>query len=281
MKHILNFFVFSNLYVALPVSALAWSSFYIFNQPVNYQILIFIYCATYLIYNVHRVVGLNQIPESEMSPRHIWAKKNLWFVYSSAAISLGVMLLMLYELGQSFAVTLIPAAVIAIGYSAPIVYRKGKYWRLRDVPFAKVFLVSLTVGYVTTYLPLHEFIMEDPFNLILLGFLAARAFFLLAITIPFDIRDYDFDKPSNLNTLPLLFGIEKAKTIGIYALAFFAGISFYLFQGSSFLSIALLISAASTAWIISYAQKNSSEYYYSLLVEGTMILQFVLIALFI
>lgn len=166
-----------------------------------------------------------------------------------------------------------------MGYSIPLFKKNGKYWRLRDVPFAKVFLISITVSYVTTYLPVYDFFISDPSNLLLFGFFCARAFFILAITIPFDIRDYDFDEPSTINTLPLVFGVDKARTISLYALAFFAGMSFYLFQTNAFLSLAFLISAMVTAWIVSYAQKKSTEYYFSFVVEGTMLIQFGLVYL--
>ncbi|MGB0402969.1 MAG: hypothetical protein ACPGEG_02660 [Salibacteraceae bacterium] len=271
--------MFSNIYVALPVSALAWITFLVFNQEVNFQILLFIYCSTFIIYNVHRLVGINKVEEKHLSPRHIWAKKYRVVLISGIAIGASVMLYLLFQFEVSFIYTLIPSSLIAIGYSIPLYKKNGKFWRLRDVPFAKVFLIGITVSYVTTYLPVYDFFISDPSNLLLFGFFCARAFFILAITIPFDIRDYDFDEPSTINTLPLVFGIDKARTISLYALAFFAGMSFYLFQTNAFLSLAFLISAMVTAWIVSYAQKKSTEYYFSFVVEGTMLIQFGLVYL--
>lgn len=281
MKKILDLFVFGNIYVALPVSALAWVTFLLFNTEVNYQILLFIYLSTFSIYNIHRLVGLKQVPENQRSPRHIWALKNQGYFFASICFGLAGSAYTAFNLGKDFWLVLIPSGLIAVGYSFPLIKRQGKIWRLRDLPFAKVFLVSLTVSYVTTYLPLYHQFLYDPTNLFMLGSFGARAFFLLAITIPFDIRDVEFDAPSTLNTLPLIFGIEKAKTISLYALSFFAGLSFFLFRESVFAAIALMLSAIITAWIVSYAKKDSSEYYFSLLVEGTMILQLALVWLFI
>ena len=62
-----------------------------------------------------------------------------------------------------------------------------------------------------------------------------RLFFILAITIPFDIRDLKYDK-SNLKTLPIIFGASKARLIGLLSLLVFEIISitqFYFHQINS------------------------------------------------
>ncbi|MBD79226.1 MAG: hypothetical protein CL840_09925 [Crocinitomicaceae bacterium] len=277
IKSVLDFFVFSNIYVALPVSALAWSTFLLFGSKVNFDIVIFIYCSTLFIYNVHRIVGLHKIETQFLSPRHTWALKNKGILYLGMFLAAAGSLFLLNRLEITFLYVLLPSGIIAFGYSVPIIKRNGKYWRLRDLPFAKVFLISLTVSYVTVYLPLYEYAIIDWSNLTILGFFCTRFLFILAITIPFDIRDIDFDAPSSLNTLPLLFGVEKARKLSIIFLSLFAGLVLFLFQSSTFSTLALLLSALFTAWIVSYAKKESGEYYYSLLVEGTMIIQFGLV----
>tara|TARA_B110000967_G_C18779198_1_gene507345 strand:+ start:106 stop:978 length:873 start_codon:yes stop_codon:yes gene_type:complete len=279
LKKLLDFFVFSNIYVALPVSALAWITSILFGHEVNFQIIYFVYCSTLLIYNVHRVVGLHKIEKKHLSPRHKWALKNKPILYIAMAASALGCLYFLTKIEHSFIYFLIPSGLVAFGYSVPLIKRNGKFWRLRDLPFAKVFLISLTVSYVTVYLPLYDFALNDWNNLTLLGFFFSRVLFVLAITIPFDIRDVDFDAPSSLNTLPLIFGVEKARKLSIISLSLFVGLVLMLFQTSIFSALALLLSALFTAWIVSYAKKDSSEYYYSLLVEGTMLLQFGLVYL--
>lgn len=261
----------------MPVSALAWTTFLLFGTEVNFYIVSFVYCSTLFIYNVHRLVGLHKIEKEHLSPRHKWALKNKPILYLGMFLSAVGCLYLLTKIDYTFIYILIPSSLIAFGYSAPLLKRNGKFWRLRDLPFAKVFLISITVSYVTVYLPLFDFVLDDWSNLTLLGFFFSRVLFVLAITIPFDIRDVDFDAPSSLNTLPLIFGIEKARRLSIISLSLYVGLVLFLFQSSTFTTLALLLSALFTAWIVSYAKKESSEYYYSLFVEGTMLLQFGLV----
>ncbi|UTW63532.1 hypothetical protein KFE98_05100 [bacterium SCSIO 12741] len=277
VKPLIDWFVFSNLYVALPVSALAWSTYLIFSIPVSVPVLAFIYCSTLFLYNTHRLVGLNQMDPGDVAPRHQWALDHPWVMRALVILpALGIPYF-LYSTEVNFWWGLLVPALIALGYTVPIIRKKGKPYRLRDVPYAKIFLISFTVSYVTAILPLMNETGDLWRNEVALGHALARAFFILAITIPFDIRDYKFDEPAKLQTLPLLFGIQRAKRLSLLALVFFAGISFYLFEANATITIAYLLSAIATAWIIEYCNENSSEYYYSLLIEGTMIIQFLLI----
>ena len=276
LKNASNFLLFSNLYVAIPVSAISCISYFIFNLPINYKLLLFIYCSTLFIYNLHRIVGLSQIDERSLSARHVWAKKYKSFLFFLIVLSGSSALVLALILGTSFIAPISIPTLIALGYSMPIVKRKGKYWRLRDVPFAKVFLISITVSYVSVYLPVFE-----SFELYtqpeLFYYFLSRCFFIFAITIPFDIRDLEFDKGSSLNTIPMMMGMDKAKQLSLLSLACFSFIVMILFSQSAYMSVAHLVAAIFSGWVITLCKKDSSEYYYSFLVEGTMLVLFGLV----
>lgn len=271
-----NFFLFSNLYVAAPVCSISAASYYVFNYPIDLTLLTFIYSSTLFIYNLHRIVGVDQIEEESRSPRHSWAIKNKNLLFFLVIISGSIAVVMALLMGSNFITPISIPAIIALGYSMPIVKRKGKYWRLRDVPFAKVFLISLTVSYVTVYLPFYNE-LELFFETNLFYYFLSRFFFIFAITIPFDIRDVDFDQGSSLNTIPMMVGIEKSKQISLLSLAAFSFIVMILFQTSAYMSVAHLVSAIFAGWVITLCKKDSSEYYFSLLVEGTMLVLFGLV----
>lgn len=276
LKNSADFLLFSNLYVAVPVSAISVVSYLIFNLPINYKLVLFIYFSTLFIYNLHRIVGLSQIDETSLSDRHIWAKNHKTFLFFLIVLSGSCGLVLALLLGTNFIAPISVPALIALGYSMPLVKRKGKYWRLRDVPFAKVFLISFTVSYVSVYLPLFESIelFKQPE---LFYYFLSRCFFIFAITIPFDIRDVEFDKGSTLNTIPMLMGIDKAKQISLLSLACFSFIVMVIFSQSAYMSVAHLGAAIFSGWVITLCKKDSSEYYYSLLVEGTMLVLFGLV----
>ncbi len=273
---LLDVAIYSNLYVALPVSGISAVAYLLVGIPFNFNLLTFIYCSTLFIYNIHRVVGLSQIKKENLSPRHIWAIKNKPVLLVLIALSGSIAAVLAMLLDTDFIAPISVPALIAVGYSLPLLKRNGKHWRLRDIPFAKVFLISLTVSYVSVYLPLYE--QTDLFaKPELFYYFASRFFFIFAITIPFDIRDLDFDQGSSLNTIPMLVGLDKSKQISLLSLACFSFIVLILFSDSAYITVAHLVAAIFAGWVITLCKKDSSEYYYSLLVEGTMLVLFGLV----
>src|SRR5690606_33529009 len=125
-----------------------------------------------------------------------------------------------------------PAIIIVLGYIIPVIPVKKKWFRLRDIPAIKAVLIAITVSYLTSVLPM--LLSESYSNKILIHF-AERFFFILAITIPFDIRDQKFDSHSFLKTLPLLIGEKKAKLVSVGCMIISGGLFLILFYSSTFL----------------------------------------------
>ena len=279
-NRISDFFIFSNLYVALPVSALALSSFYLMHESVNWVPIAFIYLATLALYNIHRLVGIHQIPQSELGTRHTWSLKNLVFVKILIAIGIVGMLGLAFWLSLEQIIILAIPAAIASGYTLPIYKSGSKIWRFRDIPFLKIWLVSFTVSFITTYFPLSSSMPLSWLNSPEVHWLfISRVFFIFAITIPFDVRDLKFDTPGKINTVPMLFGVQKSKQVALLCLLLFSGISFWLFRFNTSASFALLLSALIAGWIINACEEDSNEYYFSFFAEGTMLIQFGLVYL--
>ena len=138
--------------------------------------------------------------------------------------------------------------LIALSYYKPI------FWvRFRYVPGVKAFWVALLWAGVLYQL----FFLSKPPQLdflsweVLSHFLSIY-FLILAITIPFDIRDLDSDAAASLKTLPQFFGVTFAKRFALlcllisevlrcYVMLNFKGLFFYTlsfaFVGYAFLII--------------------------------------------
>ena len=107
-----------------------------------------------------------------------------------------------------------------------------------------------------------------------------RACFIFAITIPFDIRDIAQDQKAAVSTLPGALGILRAKRIALFSLVLmmiFVSGNYWLGQYSSGILFALLLSALSSAYFIWKASPDKHDYYFTGLLDGTMIIQFGLI----
>ena len=105
--------------------------------------------------------------------------------------------------------------------------------------------------------------------------------FVFSITIPFDIRDVEADAESNVVTIPAYFGEHKAKMISYASLLTMSILVFIHSQLSELIGVKDVIAVAVCNIIsvvaIAGVNKYRSEFYYAFLIEGLMILYFLMI----
>lgn len=298
-KKTVDFFVFSNIYVAVPVCCLAYETLILTGaQSINFNILLVVYFATLFIYCFHRIFPpayrtgrLKKEHDQTLSERHLWVRDNKNVFIIVTILSLAGLFYSLYFVKPIVTICLIPLGLLSFGYTIPI-FRKNPSSppasgrnldiRLRDIRRLKIFLIVGVVSFVTVYLPvLSSGVGFRLFSPDLLVLFIERALFVFAITIPFDIRDMEYDGKSDLKTIPLVFGVKRSIRIAAISLFLFAlaAICHYFINPmfSLYYVIAMFVSAIITVVIIAKATPKSSEYFYSLLVEGTMIIQCVLV----
>ena len=258
MKSFIRFLVFSNIWVAFCVLSLALSS-ELLLETANHKISKFVFFATVFTYNFQRVVrvkrGVNHI-------RKEWLLLHRIAIYS--LILLGGIMSGYYF----FEFQILTQIAIAFSGVLSLLYPFG----LRKVPFSKIFLISLVWSISTMLLLVLENNIPISQNIVL--HLLSRFLFVFAITIPFDIRDLKYDA-QNLQTIPLFFGILKAKFIALFSLFICLVISvFQYFENviipSNLLALILLYFVA-LIFIVKSDEKRS-EMYFSFWVESLSIL---------
>ena len=169
---------------------------------------------------------------------------------------------------------LLPAA-LSLAYVLPFIGQSKK--RLRDLNFIKIALIALVWAYVTVLLPLIEWEVALRFEHLLIY--SERCLFIFAITLPFDIRDWAIDKKQGVLTIPAIIGVFKTKILGTATLLGWLILSALLypipilgsFICSALLSVALLWGSHS----------KRSDFYYTGLVDGTILFQYILVQLFL
>jgi len=285
-RRFFDFLIFSNLFLAFSVTSLVLETDWVLNNPKsNGRYPVFLFFATLFLYCFHRIYRSGRRAAAEkLAPRHRWVEANRFLflcVLTVAASGTAVSVLFLIPLRTSL--YLLPIGLLSLGYTVPFVPWKGTLWRLRDIPGIKILLISLVLGLTTVLLPVLSYtspraLLQPQICFIFLR----RIFFIFAITVPFDIRDMEYDRQQGTRTLPLWAGIRQSLLLAFGALAVFAGLALIQFFYSATLSLpmlmALLVSAFAAGGIIAYAGKERTDYYYSFFVEGTMLLQCLLIA---
>lgn len=217
---LLRAIIYSNSYVAFVLGILTLSS-YALVENIEWRLytVICVFLGSFILYNFHRLYKIDFIPENQLSERHKWVLKRANPLKISMGLSLFVMMLLLPNFNADTIVCLIPAGLISVGYTIPIVPTETGWRRLRDIPFTKPLIISLVVSYLTLAFPVFEkWGFSELKHTVFVKLFAERMLFLLAVTIPFDMRDLLSDKASGLETLATEFGFVQTRNVGLIAL---------------------------------------------------------------
>ena len=280
IKKIADFFLFSNIFVAYCVVALCISTEFLLGYH-SYKINLFVFFATLFTYNFQRLLRMSI--QGDFSFRQQWLQQNkllLWVITTFSAIATVYFSLFLSHNSLRL---LLPLGVIAFMYPLPLLYWKGRWRRLRDVPGIKIFLIVLVWALVSVGLLVEEYQIGWTTDV---WFLFINRFcFVFAITIPFDIRDLKYDS-LQLKTIPTVFGEEKARHISYAALGMYELLVITQFIFGDMMDvralIALLCVSAVTGYLLIKSTSDKDEYHFAFWVEGASALMclFLMTALF-
>jgi 4-hydroxybenzoate polyprenyltransferase len=148
----------------------------------------------------------------------------------------------------------------------------GSGKRLRDLSYIKILLIGAVWSWITIGLPLLMYQEQNSLTLLLS---LERFLFFIAITIPFDIRDQEIDKQSEVKTLIHLWGSRRSLNICYLLLTVCAGIAITCYISELIqveLLISLLLTYGFTGLCIFISTGKTHDYYYSGLLDGTMFL---------
>lgn len=265
---ILDFLVASNVYVALGVVSLTLLSLDI-RQIEHPNLLWFVFFATLFVYNFIRLVNIHSVISSE-SLRHQIIYRFRIFFWFVCVISALIGFYFFVTISEYIFLPIIGLGFVSIIYGLPI-YKNGSHlFRLRDLPCLKIFLIAFVWAYVTEGLP--ALLNGEPLYYLALF---ERFLFIFAITIPFDIRDVNYDA-FHLATIPQYFGINTAKWMALFALLSSELILFYRFFFNNDLNLigalAIYISYEFSFVLIYKCHSYSKERYFTIGVEGMSIL---------
>ncbi len=253
--------VFSNLWIAFSAAGLTINTYFLLNRDVNSNVVLLVFFATFSIYNLQRLVK-HYFQNKNFSDRHYWILghvKMLEVLVLLSSIASVVLFFKIYSL-QAF-LYLLPFSMVSILYSVTL-FSKNK--SLRDLPFTKIFLISITWAVASVVLPFIE--LELSFNFAVIKLFLFNFLFMLAITIPFDIRDIKLDSKET-KTLPQYLGANKAVNLAMWILSVCLLISIF-----SFFTLGQVLPLILALVLVLKSKKKQPELFYSGLIDGISIL---------
>lgn len=271
---LIDLLLYGNFFIALGALSLVWQ-IVLLHAPhelvtaSSYAWLVFFGCL--FVYAAHRIIGFTKL-EKTLENRRIQIIRRFDRHIRIYALFAGLgAFILIWQMAFSIWIALTVPCLVAMAYVSPIF--RGR--RFRDVPLVKVFTVGLIWSWVCVFIPLY-YLDADP-DITAISLVALEKFlFITGITIPFDVRDLAVDRLHNIKTLPTKFGIFKSLRIA-NILLILALVLVMVQMQSGFLTwpvgIGLVLCYLITVAIVSFTNEKRHDYYFSAVLDGTIILQ--------
>ncbi len=205
---LLDFLVFSSLYLALECVAMAYVSCYIQQIAWSPELIIIPFLIAFAIYNLNRKTDEDEDAINRQD-RYSFTKRYEKSLIGLSLAGIGVSLLLsgMHNL-WAVLVTLIPF-ICGTLYSVRWLPPGLPYRRLKEIPFVKNIMVGFAWAFFLALLPVALTGSTPDIRTVIMGLLF---FFwgIMASTIP-DIRDRLGDERTGVRTIPVIFGEAKTK----------------------------------------------------------------------
>lgn len=263
ISRLLTFLVYSNFWIGLGAALITWETYLIHDYPIDYEVISFVFFATILTYTFQRSVKLLNQSRTQ-NARLRWMRKNDLLVKAILILSTAACIRHAFYFTFEVYVLLVGCGFLSLFYIVKIPGKLGK--NLRDIPSLKIFLIATVWSATATlipYLNLQNYIGEFPWLLFTANFL-----FIIALTIPFDIRDLHLDEPEK-KTIPQLLGEKRSVQLAMALLIVYWPLLCLL---TGMILYASLLGVCLSIILVNGAKKASNDFYFSLVIDGLLIL---------
>lgn len=249
------------------------------DAPLNGHLIALIGASTFFLYNFSLFLSK---PKNFTPSAH---RRTNWFFshYKTLVILSGLSFCLLFPLAFSLSFNslklLASISLIAFSYNLPVLKIGNKRFNMRNVPGIKLFIIASVWAGSCVWLPIMELkntgTEVSAFDTFLL--VTKRFLFVLAITLPFDMRDLYQDRQFNLKTIPVLIGQNNSYILCLAMLFTYLLLLFKFSPNSPALTGALGLSIGVTALLLLQSKKQKNEYFYFLLLDGTLLFQYLIV----
>lgn len=262
---ITSFILYSNLLIALAAGLLAAGFSELIESKFALINGLLIGFGTFFMYNIQRLI--NGLPNAEgLSNRHDWILRNKIMLRITLLVSFALILAFLYLdiVSLSAFITIGVAGIISYFYAAKVPFLNKP---LRELPYLKIHLIVFV--WILTCFVFPRFNQHD-IQGVYLKLIPINYLYILAITIPFDMRDLKHDYPSQ-KTIPQRLGEKWARIYALILIVLFYALSVFFFEKlreNSLFAIAVALQYV----LIQNSSNSRPDWYFSGAIDGGIIL---------
>ncbi len=247
---------------------------------VNWYYLLFTFFFTVATYNYMRLFQIRSYSGEHGFNQKFWFKQR---VVQASFFTVVFSLIGSWFYLKIASWTLVMLSILPglISLLYPLSFRNPmqSFTSLRTIPGLKVFLIASSWAYITFLIPVIYWYDIQPLDWVEFGM---RVFLIIALIIPFDIRDLQMDD-SQLRTLPQVLGVHRSKLLAMVLLGLYLVWKFiqhFLGCLTPEMLVAWTLGLMYAAVLIYKMNVSSSEIRSSFWIEGTPVLVVVLELLF-
>ena len=284
-----DFIIYGNVFIALCAAMSTYATGLIINSSYiafapkdssfiihHLSLPIFVGMATFFLYNLHKPVTYFLKKQFIENQRFTRTKAFQRPLSTLSVLAVSYCVYYFFQLKITSQCVLILMAFLSLGYVLPIL---GNGQRLRDIPYLKIFLIAIVWSVITVGLPFFE-LNNNTSTSHFLRLCVERSCFIFALCMPFDIRDMDWDSQTNVKTIPLSIGVEKAKILAILVLI--VSLSIHYLGNDKIMAhpihdFKIIIVYTITTFMILKTHKNRSDYFFYVGVDGMILLRSLLL----
>ncbi|MFK7908609.1 MAG: UbiA family prenyltransferase [Chitinophagales bacterium] len=280
LRKIINFFIYSETLISICAIAATCQTYLLLQKSIIWdELLLVVGFSTMACYVLARLAALEEMNQMFRKAQN---RTPLFHLLCALLFTTSIACFYLFwQLKTSIQIVLILSGVITVLYTLPLIPSKNGWKKLRDIGMLKIFLIAIIWTISTAILPILQCnaSFENPRTWLII---LEKLLFIFAITLPFDIRDMNYDEGRNLKTIPLLIGIENTLQLSyvcLAALGFIAVINYLLLPNEPqfFLMLGLLMSYRSTAILIQQTKVDRPDQFYTGFLDATILLQAILV----
>ena len=264
LKRIVNFLVYSNIWIALGAVSFTLQFYLLTSTRPDPTVLVFIFSATIFTYTFQRFEKI-KVRSPAGGDRIDWMNRNMRMVKVILYGSMAAMLFFIFSLSIKALIIISISGLISFFYIRKI---PGKIARnLRDLPHLKIYLITIAWTITTVLLPAEMAEKKaDQWPLLLM---MCHFLYILAITIPFDIRDINLDEEQK-KTIPQVVGLPAAK---VMATLMAMGSALIIVYGWPDYLLPAVLSSLLTIVLIFFSTPKRNDLYYSFGMDGLLLIQ--------
>lgn len=247
---VLNFTLYSHIFVALCGVAQVLLTCTIFNLVPSFTLCSFLFLAIICQYNCSIIFSHPINFKTSIHKRVRWfftnRKLNIGFT-----IAAGLAILPLYlKLNLITQVVIFISAILSMAYLIPVYKVQNKFISLLNAAGLKTFLIAIVWANSVVLLPVMQSQISIPEREIIYLWLQQFTLFF-TIALQFDVRDMFIDEIYKLKTLPTIFGTKNTNILSVILLIINVFILSVLNnKGFGNYFFASLLSILVTVWII-------------------------------